>query len=549
MSVAGWFESHPEAVEAVLSWLEQRAAGEKAAGSRAIVELLRDRFQFPFRDHTSLQDWARYRFPSRYAAAKAAHPARRPAPPREPSFRRSDSDVREIEARADFFVTCAVEESPVNEGFLRAVQHWCNERGGALIVNPIKYRNPTRRREEERDRRERWWDSKLADYMLDNELRPHPELCLMATKAQATAHNPLPARVSGRTKHRSAVFGHPQLSMRTVATPQAKLPKILYSSGAITDKNYSDTLSGDMAQFHHSLGGIIVEIRGDRFHLREVVWDGKGFSDCDQRYTARGIQKAPPVEALVMGDIHAPHYVADNVMEATFGNESIYDALRPRRLFLHDLADNRAVNPHEAKNRLTRAALAGASDLLDVRRELEGVAEWLNDLPWFREVLVTYSNHDDFLYRWLERAQPEPQNAKLYHRLCYLMLDEHERTGKFPPALEVALREAAFLPKQVRFLDADESYQVAGVECAMHGHLGPNGARGSLRNLSYIGTRSIFGHVHSPGIWQGAYAVGLSAEYQHGYNSGPSSWLQSHGVVHANGYRQLLHIIGDQWRG
>ena len=44
----------------------------------------------------------------------------------------------------------------------------------------------------------------------------------------------------------------------------------------------------------------------------------------------------------------------------------------------------------------------------------------------------------------------------------------------------------------------------------MHGDKGPNGARGSIRNLRRIGIRSVIGHTHSPGIDEGCYQVGTS---------------------------------------
>ena len=83
----------------------------------------------------------------------------------------------------------------------------------------------------------------------------------------------------------------------------------------------------------------------------------------------------------------------------------------------------------------------------------------------------------------------------------------------------------------------------------MHGHLGPNGARGSARNLSRIGTRSIIGHSHSPNIWQGVYQVGTSSKLRLHYTAGPSSWFHTHAVVHPNGRRQMIHIVEGHWRG
>ena len=82
----------------------------------------------------------------------------------------------------------------------------------------------------------------------------------------------------------------------------------------------------------------------------------------------------------------------------------------------------------------------------------------------------------------------------------------------------------------------------------MHGDRGPNGARGSIKNLRRIGVKSIIGHSHSPGIDEGAYQNGTSTRLRLGYNVGPSSWLNAHTVVYANGKRSLINIIDGKWR-
>ena len=429
---------------------------------------------------------------------------------------------------------------------LKALRAAAEECGGQIVVNPIRYKNPTSR--EENRRAADTWAPEVRDYLIENEIRPHELLAFMTAKAQATAANPLPARVSSRTKDRSAVFGHPQLSMRTVATPHHKLPKILYSSGAITEKAYSDTQAGDMADFHHSIAAIKVEVRGDRFHLREITWDGKRFIDIDRAYTPRGIVAAPRAEALVMGDLH-DEMCDPLVLAATLeGPDSICATTRPRRVYLHDTYDGKPVNPHERGRALTETVRAG----LRVEASLRPAAELINrivDQSGADEVDIVWSNHDDFLHRWLEAFAPAPGDRVFFTWLFNRMAEEHKRTGSFPVALEVALTERFNLDPRVRFLKPDESSRVKGVELGMHGHLGPDGARGSPQSLARIGTRFMSGHRHSPCIWQGGYWVGLSAVYDHGYNRGPSSWLQTHGLVHANGYRQLLHIIKGHYRG
>jgi hypothetical protein len=539
-----WFEAHPAARAHAL---RRRRRGASAA---TILAELRARFACPFRDRVSLHQWLR-RAPADRGPPPPTKPrAKRAARPAPERFLRTARDVRALERRADLFVTCAVNNAPVCADALRALERAADECGGAVVINPIRYRNPTSRPMHARDTGQdgaEWWDPAVRPHLLENELTPHPLLSIMTTKAAATAANPLPARVSSRTKDRSAVFGHPQLAMRTVATPQHRLPKILYSSGAVTERAYSDTLAGDMASFHHSVAAVKVEVRGDRFHLREIAWDGERFVDLDREYRADGQRDAARPEALVLGDVHVGLEDAE-VDAAVFGAGGLVPALAPRRLVLHDLFDGRAVNPHERGNALLRAARAGATLEAELAANEAWLAAALARAPGLEAVLVPFANHHQFLDRWLQGGAPEPADAELFHWLSWRLLAERRATGAFPLALETALRRSALDPR-VRFLRADESYQVGGVELGMHGHLGPNGARGSPLNLSRIGTRFIAGHVHSPEIFQGGYWAGLLARLQHGYNLGPSGWLHTQVLLHANHARQMVHVVDGRWRG
>lgn len=547
MTIAEWFSKHPEAVEATRCWLEGLLSGEDETRITGFVRHLITDHDYPWRGATGFRRWALFEFGRTYTEAVSNTRA-----PVQLTFARSTSDIRALERCENFVVGSAVNNCDVIPGFWAAIGLYCDERQGTRLFNPIRYQNPKSPGESERIREEERWAPELEGHMLDDEIRPHPFLSFMTTKAQATVDNPLPARINGRTKARSAVIGHPQLCMRTVPTPQERLPKLLYTTGAVTEKRYSESVSGDQADFHHTAAAVVVEVRGDRFHLREITWDGEKFIDYDKAYYADRIEDAPPPEAMSMGDIHAPSGPARNVSEATFGPGGIYDVLKPRRLFLHDLADMKPVSPHEFGKRLTRAAM-WRDDKTNLYTDLLRTKNWLVDLPPFEEVVVVRSNHDYFLDRWLEAGEKnvDPENAEMYHRLAAEMLRHHRLEGEFPIPLEVALRWVGqdSFPHNVRFLKFDESYQLLDIEMGMHGHLGPNGARGTVRNLAQIGTRSVIGHVHSPGIWQGVYAGGLSGEYRQGYNIGPSGWLHTHVLVHANGYRQMIHIIKSHWRG
>ena len=54
------------------------------------------------------------------------------------------------------------------------------------------------------------------------------------------------------------------------------------------------------------------------------------------------------------------------------------------------------------------------------------------------------------------------------------------------------------------------------------------------------------GHYHSPQRKDGALAVGTSTKLRVGYNNGPSSWLQSHVIIHKNGKAQHINFFKNK---
>jgi hypothetical protein len=120
------------------------------------------------------------------------------------------------------------------------------------------------------------------------------------------------------------------------------------------------------------------------------------------------------------------------------------------------------------------------------------------------------------------------------------------RKGAFPKnvnvmkyAMEV---EAGLEEGSVKFLLPDESYLVGEVECAMHGHLGPNGTFGSPANLAKIGKKATTAHTHSTGIYHGLYVAGTTSRdtREWDYTTGPSSWSWSHVAQYPNGQRAIV---------
>jgi hypothetical protein len=450
-----------------------------------------------------------------------------------------------------YIITAAQNGTPIHEGFFRSLLVAAKHLGAELLVIPIRYKNPTSRWTLSQANAETW-DQPLAPYLYNGRRKLNANLVVLGDiKTVPTASSPLTGfdAISGGE---SAILGHTKLQLKVIPTPSNKLPKILTTTGAVTVPNYTDSKAGKIGEFHHMLGAVIVELEDKIFHMRHVSADTKTgeFTDLVTRYTPTGARRAARPLALVMGDTHVD-YIDHKVERATFGAGGIIETLNPIHLVWHDLLDGYSCNPHHGKNPFNRIAKrqANRDDVGDeVRRAVEFVKKRTTG---DRKSVVVASNHDDFLRRWIINSdwREDPTNAEFYLTTALQMVKGTtlNASGTSAPDPFAYWIKRAGHPA-IRVLGVDEPFQLGGVDLGQHGELGPNGARGSITNLRRIGARSIIGHSHSPGIDEGAMQVGTSTRLRLEYNAGPSSWLNAHAVLHADGKRQLIFIIDGQWR-
>ena len=170
------------------------------------------------------------------------------------------------------------------------------------------------------------------------------------------------------------------------------------------------------------------------------------------------------------------------------------------------------------------------------------------------------SNHDRHLERWLNEAdfRLDPLNAKFFCLAQYALLDAVDKGNRdfniLEWAIDRAMRRAGVAGVGVRFLGEDESFVIArdprdkgGVECGLHGDLGPNGARGSTRSLTKLGRPLNKGHDHKAGIDGPVFSAGACV-IRLPYMSGPSSHSISHIVTYKNAARAIMTMWADDWR-
>lgn len=458
---------------------------------------------------------------------------------------------RKLRYVSRYIITAAQNATPVHRPFLAALHRACRHLDAELIVIPLRYKNPTSRWSFSQANAETW-AKQVRKYLWNQRLALNSNLTVLADiKTQPTASSPLTG-YDAITGLSSGILGHTKLQQRCIPTPQNKMAKILTTTGVCTIPNYTDSRAGKLGEFHHSLSALIVEVKGQTFHLRQLCADRDGgFIDLDKLYTRhKAGLPAPRPAALVMGDTHVD-FIDKAVARATFGKGGIIDALKPLSLVWHDLLDAYSVNPHHRGNPFNAVAkrLSGTDD---ARAEVERAIEFIDDYtPEFAKSIVVASNHDDMLRRWIVNTdwKLEPINASFYLETALAMVKGTTLTKSgtsYPSPFPYWLKKLSKINPHV--LEGSESCMLSGIEIGMHGDQGPNGARGSIQNLRRIGVRSFIAHGHSPGINEGCWQVGTSTPLRLEYNAGPGAWLNTHGLIHENGKRQLINIINGKWR-
>ena len=450
-----------------------------------------------------------------------------------------------------YIFTAAQNATPTHKRFLKSLTVYAEHIGAVLVIIPFRYKNPTSNWSNDNENHE-WWAEDAMPFIYDGRFNLNKSITVLGDiKVMPTAVTPLTG-LESITGEMSGIVGHTKIQLVTIPTTQSKFPKIMVTTGACTIKNYSDTKAGKKGDFHHSIGAAIVELTRGGFHLRQISACGDGtFIDLENSVTPDGVSKAPPAEALVMGDTHVD-FVDPDVIKATFINKnSIVKTLKPKKLLWHDLVDFYSRNHHHSKDPITLFAVQ-QSGMDDVRAEVQRACKFVDTYtPKGTLSILVPSNHPEAINRWLREAdwRQDPVNAEFYLETA-LQVVRSARMGKggatsIDPFLYWADK---YIKTKVKLLDRDESCVIKKIECGLHGDKGANGARGNIRTFARIGVKTIVGHSHTPGISDGCYQTGTSTYLNRDYTSGLSSWLQTHCIIYANGKRSLINIISGEYR-
>lgn len=411
-----------------------------------------------------------------------------------------------------------------------------------------------------------WYAPELIKYFRDESVLIAPGLVWCGEmNILPTALHPLTglADYNGRN---SNIVPHAKIAMESIASLADEATKFNYSTGCITLRNYIQKRVGIVAERKHTYGALLVEVDHEgNWYVRQLeIGSGNEVYDIGPR-GYRGVKitgnkvdalkiSAPTaqtfVDSILWGDIHAAEMDLD-VRNVNWGARGLVDQLAPRRQFMADIFSMRSRGHHEI-NDFHRTYQKFADGEGGVEDEMRITADFLSEAhrSWC-ETIVVPANHDDHLTRWLNEAKPErdPLNAKYFMRLQYQILNAMDEGNSDFNVLEYALRQQG-IPKPVRFLAKDESYVICkyskrgGIEMGLHGHLGPNGARGSTQNLATLARPVTKGHDHKGTIRGPVYSAG-ACSLNFPYMKGPNGHSISHVLAFENAARQIL----TQWAG
>lgn len=469
---------------------------------------------------------------------------------------------------ACYILTCAQNNTEVHPQVWDSITKLAKHYGAQIFVSTILYANRShwhqnldkkaagkRAEKGERGKAELWFDPAVVPYINNDRVEIAKGLVWCGElNIIPTAARPL-SGLEVYTGRASMVVPHTHVAMQSIAT-LGGAAKLNYTTGTVTLRNYIQRKEGFKAEFHHCYGGLVVEVDDEgHWWARQLTADSDGtIQDLDVKVQKGKVTTGNRVEGITFGDLHDDE-IDEAVAEATWGRGGMVDVLRPKYQFAHDSLSFARRSHHTAKDPYKRIArfVTGKEcveqELRNLNRRFRGIQR-----P-FSETIAVDSNHDRHLRRWLQDndGRLDPVNAKFWSQLNHALVAYISEHGKEPANLLEFAFQTLKLNPPVRFLDTDTSFVICpdfggGIECALHGDQGANGARGGIRQFAKMGRRSNVGHSHSAGIDGGCFQSGTKSKLRLEYNHGLSSWSHSDIVTYPNGKRAIVTFYAGKWR-
>lgn len=459
---------------------------------------------------------------------------------------------------ARWILTAAQDDTDVHLGFWTNINAFANSIGAQVSVSGFTYQHAIHTDKHTRASRFR---EEVRPFLRSEPMECGPVLWCAEMNILPTAVMPL-SGMDAYPRGRDAVFPHAKHQLVTVPQAKGDHVPVLMTTGAVTIPNYIDKKAGQKAKFHHILGFVLVEVnsKGESWCYQVHAQPDGSFQHLDTVVRKGQISKNNRIEAIVHGDVHAPH-ISQQMIDGVWGGSgaSMMEALRPSFQFFHDLYDFRAYSRHTEGDHFHHVRM-GTQEQLSVPEHIAMGVRFLTDQAArdYCKTVVVKSNHDARFDRWAKKPLPtqtDLENSLFWHKSRVAALEAiRDGDDAFDLLLwamrtaagEETLRDVSFIPYGGSFTICHE---VGGIECGWHGDEGPNGAKPSPTAYAKMAKRIIRGHSHSPGVLDGLMTVGILGDLDQEYNTGPSSWKHASAVVYPNGKRTLVFLTPDgRWR-
>ena len=427
-------------------------------------------------------------------------------------------------------------ETPVNKDVWKKILMYREYLGAELSIILGRYKNPTSIFS---DKTHEVWDEITLGYRTANTHDIHKYLTILGgVKISPTAKFPL-SSVQDFAHGKSIIVGHPKMHLKAEPVLNGYPKKVLLTTGAITEPNYTDSGAGAKSKVVHKFGFTIVEIKNNKvFFIRQVEMENNGnFTDLCHRVTDEGVSVIEKAEALICGDTH--YGVLDPKIDKA--NDKICNFFNVDSLVLHDLPDGESCNNHKIKSPIKKFQRLMNDEHL-IEKELKGTADFLETkLKW--NPVVVQANHNSRFDRVLNNDwRDDIHNSVYYMKYTQLALE-----GKLDKGVLAYYLKERFGEK-VKCLDFKDSFMLGKYETSQHGDFGSNGSRGTPRGFRNLGIPIILAHTHVPYRADDCFYVGTNTHLLLDYNDkGASSWMQCSILIGNNNIAQHIIFVDGEY--
>jgi hypothetical protein len=431
-----------------------------------------------------------------------------------------------------YIITCAQNNSKVNDGFWANILAYSKFLGAEIHVILNRYKNPTSTFDSSEDS----WPTEILPYADAKRHFIHKKLELLSDiKIQPTAANPL-SGMEGISGGSSCIFGHPKIQMKVIPALEGYEPKMMFTTGSVTKPNYTDSKVGKKGEFHHVYGFVIVEIKdNETFFIRQVtVLKNGSFNDLVYSVKNQSVKKVNKIVYFNVGDKHLGSHCP--IVEKK--QEELLNYFKPDHTIIHDIFNGTSVNHYNEKDPIKKYALQLTGDNL-IKREVENMFTWVS--KWLKyNLVIIASNHNDWVDRYIKSMdwKKDIPNSVEYMRFAQILLSGNAKNGLIPHLLSEKFG------KKIRTIGRSDKFCLGGIELSQHGDVGPNGAKGSLSAFRRLSTKMDVMHTHTPARADGVMYGGTSSLLRQDYIIGASNHLPADIICHLDGKRQHIFYMG-----